>query len=91
MVTTKLGAAALITAASITLASGANAACWYNETAETWTCAGQTVTRADVNGEVRTTPTVGVPGRYIREDGQVSVTVYLGHNGTGKQKFHWQE
>ena len=39
----------------------------------------------------RNLPTVGTPGLYKNWGNGYDVRVYLGGNGTGGQKFHWQE
>ena len=39
----------------------------------------------------RNMPTVGTPGLYKNWGNGYDVRVYLGGNGTGGQKFHWQE
>ena len=39
----------------------------------------------------RNLPTVGTPGLYKNWGNGYDVRVYLGGNGTGGQKFHWQQ
>ena len=73
------------------VATSAHALCAFNRFTGVTVCEVRTGNPPVPTGQVVVSkPNQGIPGTFISDDGKIVTEVFLGHNGTGKQKFHWQ-
>jgi len=92
MKTTRFAAIAAFGTALIASTTAANAFCTFDRFTGITVCEVVTGNPPVGTGKFITSkPNIGIPGRYIRDDGKVIVDVYIKGNIAGKQKFHWQE
>ena len=89
----KYGVAALFSVSAMMTGTTAHAICSNNWADVTITCPKPVPFTGPkkLTDTSRNLPTVGTPGTYKNYGNGYDVKVYLHGNGTGHQKFYWQE